>query len=96
MRFSHIILNLDSLKFCKSQMRVHARREPEFQASASYALQVTPAIIKEYEKFYKVDYPLEKLGNAQKHLANFNKRIISTETNNNFLIDGLKDSTNFV
>ncbi|XP_063674891.1 glutamyl aminopeptidase-like isoform X3 [Bolinopsis microptera] len=42
-------------------MRVHARREPEFQASASYALQVTPAIIKEYEKFYKVNYPLEKL-----------------------------------
>ena len=74
-------------------MRVHARREPEFQASASYALKVTPAIIKEYEKFYKVDYPLEKLGNAQKHLKNFNRRTISIETNNNVSIDGLKDST---
>ena len=44
------------------QMRVYARREQEFQDSADYALEVTPDIIKEYEKFYKVPYPLPKLG----------------------------------
>ena len=43
-------------------MRVYARREQEFQDSADYALKVTPAIIEEYEKFYKVPYPLPKLG----------------------------------
>ncbi|KAL5257109.1 hypothetical protein ACHWQZ_G012143 [Mnemiopsis leidyi] len=42
-------------------MRVYARREDEFQESASYALNVTSKIIEEYEKFYKVPYPLPKL-----------------------------------
>ena len=44
-------------------MRVHARREQNFQDSASYALKVTPHIIAKYEEFYKVPYPLDKLGN---------------------------------
>jgi hypothetical protein len=43
-------------------MRVYARREQDFQDSASYALEVTPPIIEKYEEFYKVAYPLEKLG----------------------------------
>ena len=45
-------------------MRVHARREQNFQDSASYALKVTPYIIAKYEEFYKVPYPLDKLGNT--------------------------------
>ena len=49
-------------------MRVHARREKEFQDSASYALEVTPKIIQKYEDFYKVPYPLPKLGNTNEYL----------------------------
>jgi len=45
----------------KVKMRVYARREQDFQDSASYALEVTPHIIEKYEEFYKVAYPLEKL-----------------------------------
>lgn len=51
-------------------MRVWARREQEFQDSAAYALQVTPPIIQEYENFYKVPYPLEKLGDLDVTLLN--------------------------
>ena len=44
------------------QMTVWARREDEFQETTAYALTVTAAVLKKYEEFYNVKYPLNKLG----------------------------------